>query len=190
MLFFPITLSTTELSQRCRLPSLSFTNPSQSPNLFNSSRSVLIPHTTPEKRRRKRSWVGLDGLVCWTSGTRWCLRGRRGLRRRCRSTGGAWFAWRRFGLRGRRRAWTEQIYRQYWVAIKERESSSGRRRTSSRSSPLSSKFVTSARVSSRDHLGKEDLKSGKEVTPGQEFSSGVPSKLYHSQREFRGTEDR
>lgn len=30
---------------------------------------------------------------------------------------------------------------------------------------------------SRPHLGKEDLKSGKEVTPGQSSSVGVPRRL-------------
>lgn len=48
---------------------------------------------------------------------------------------------------------------------------------SSRSKPLSSRPETSALVSDRCHFGKEDLKSGKEVTPGQTWSSGVPRSL-------------
>ncbi len=50
-------------------------------------------------------------------------------------------------------------------------------RASSRSSPGASRPGTSGRASSRTHLGKEGLKSGKEVTPGQVISSGVPSNL-------------
>ena len=48
---------------------------------------------------------------------------------------------------------------------------------SRRSNPFSSNPETRAFDSDRDHLGKDDLKSGKEVTPGQTFSSGVPSNL-------------
>ena len=51
---------------------------------------------------------------------------------------------------------------------------------SRRSSPFSSRPVTRGFDMSRDHLGKEDLKSGKEVTPGHASSSGVPSNLTDS----------
>src|SRR5262245_38930729 len=48
----------------------------------------------------------------------------------------------------------------------------------SRSSrPAGSRFGTNLEVGSRRHLGKEVLKSGKVVTPGQVFSSGVPRSL-------------
>src|SRR2546421_12244318 len=48
---------------------------------------------------------------------------------------------------------------------------------SSRSRPFSSSSGTSFLVSSRDHFGNDDLKSGNDVTPGQVDSSGVPSTL-------------
>jgi hypothetical protein len=48
---------------------------------------------------------------------------------------------------------------------------------SSNSRPAGSSVGTSFDVGSRRHLGNEVLKSGKEVTPGQVFSSGVPRSL-------------
>lgn len=50
-------------------------------------------------------------------------------------------------------------------------------RASRRSNPFSSSPGTKARVSSRFHFGNDALKSGKEVTPGQIDSSGVPRSL-------------
>ena len=47
----------------------------------------------------------------------------------------------------------------------------------SRASPFSSSPDTRGFDISRDHLGKELLKSGNEVTPGHVCSSGVPSSL-------------
>lgn len=40
----------------------------------------------------------------------------------------------------------------------------------------------------RRHLGNEDLKSGNEETPGQVFSSGVPSNLSRSELQERDKE--
>lgn len=44
---------------------------------------------------------------------------------------------------------------------------------------MSSRLVTIPAISVRFHLGKEGLKSGKEVTPGQSCSPGVPRMLSH-----------
>ena len=52
---------------------------------------------------------------------------------------------------------------------------------SSRSRPLSSRFVQRGWVSSRTHFGNEVLKSGKQVlseTPGHSASVGVPRRLH------------
>ena len=56
---------------------------------------------------------------------------------------------------------------------------------SRRSSPLSSKPLIRALVRSRDHLGKEGLKSGNDVTPGHAWSSGVPRSLGGSVYEYQ-----
>ena len=58
-----------------------------------------------------------------------------------------------------------------------RRAGSYSRSASRRSRPFSSKFATRFLVSSLCHLGKEDLKSGNDVTPGHVVSSGVPSIL-------------
>lgn len=55
-------------------------------------------------------------------------------------------------------------------------------RASRRSSPSSSRPGTSARDSERLHLGNVGLKSGKDVTPGQVSSSGVPRSLQTRRR--------
>ncbi len=47
---------------------------------------------------------------------------------------------------------------------------------SRRSKPASLRLLQSGLLV-RDHFGKEDLKSGKDVTPGQSSSVGVPRRL-------------
>lgn len=42
---------------------------------------------------------------------------------------------------------------------------------------MSSRLVTMPAISVRFHLGKEGLKSGNDVTPGQSCSLGVPRML-------------